>query len=220
MKVKAIIFDKDGVIVDTQPVHFRVFNDYCQLNGWTVTHGEYESFQGTTSTEMFSRIQKAYKVNRSAQELSDEFQTYYMDALAAAPELKLIDEVVHLIQYCYNRGFKLAIASSATRKKIELIMNLFELSPYFQVTVSGHEVARSKPHPDIFLRAAQLLDVQPEDCVVIEDSRNGIMGAKAAQMRTIGYQNPLGNQDLSEADLLIHHFGELMNGSLTANFLH
>ena len=108
----------------------------------------------------------------------------------------------------YENKFKLAVASSAKRERIELVLNRFELTSYFDVIVSGYEVSNSKPHPDIFLKAAEKLKVDPKECIVIEDSANGIRAAKLANMFWIGYNNPISNQDLSEADIIINDFND------------
>ena len=108
----------------------------------------------------------------------------------------------------FKRLFHLSlVASSSSKSTIHLIIEKLRLSTYFQFLVSGTEVANGKPHPDIFLKAAQLHNVSPENCIVIEDSQNGIMGAKRAGMTCVGFRNPgSGQQDLSEADIVIDDY--------------
>jgi HAD superfamily hydrolase (TIGR01509 family) len=212
MNFKAVIFDKDGVIIDTQPLHYKVFNNFCEENFWDISIEEYESFNGTTSIEMFTRIKNNHKIENTVDDLVNMFQKKYIDLIASLKDVKPIFGVDILIKTLHSNGIKLAIASSATRKKIELVLEMFKLEHYFDVIVSGYEVDRSKPAPDIFLRAAELLGMRIEDCIVIEDSANGITAAKSANMRCIGYQNPLGNQDLSNANIIITNFLELING--------
>lgn len=211
MKFKAVIFDKDGVIIDTQPIHYKVFCEFCRDFEWTIGKEEYESFIGTTSIEMFDRIKTKYGVKHSVLELVEMFQLRYVDMIVSLQNEKPISGVDVLIKALHSNGIKLAVASSATRKKIDLVLNMFELQDYFKVTVSGYEVQNSKPAPDIFLSAAKQLGVLPQECVVIEDSANGVIAAKLANMRCVGYQNPLGKQDLSGADLVINHFMELVD---------
>lgn len=213
MNFKAVIFDKDGVIIDTQPYHFQVFTEFCWDFKWDFTVEEYESFIGTTSKEMFTRIKGKYENEYSAEQLSNMFQTRFVDIIASLKNEKPILGVDILIKSLHSNGIKLAVASSATRRKIELVLKMFNLESYFDVIVSGHEVEKSKPYPDIFLKASELLQVSHEECIVIEDSSNGIMASKSAKIRCIGYNNPLGKQDLSKADLIVDDFQELLNGT-------
>jgi len=212
MKFKAVIFDKDGVIIDTQPIHYQVYCDFCVDFEWPISKDEYESFIGMTSFEMFNRLKDKYGTNYTVHELVEMFQLRYVNLIASLENEKPILGVDVLIKALHSNGIKLAVASSATRKKINLVLNMFELKNYFEVTVSGYEVPNSKPAPDIFLRAAYKLGVLPEECVVIEDSYNGIVAAKLANMRCIGYRNPIGKQDLSKADLVVDNFLELSDG--------
>ncbi|BCG59443.1 HAD family hydrolase [Paenibacillus sp. URB8-2] len=215
MRFKAVIFDKDGVIIDTQPIHYRVFCEFCDKFSWNITKSEYESYIGTTSIEMFHRIKKRYSSNIDVSELVDMFQDRYLAIIESLKDERPILGVDILIKQLYSNGIQLAVASSATRRKIKLVLNMFNLSTYFRSIVSGYEVERSKPSPDIFLRAAKDLNIHPEECIVIEDSTNGIFAAKAAGMRSIGYQNPLGQQDLSMADYTISNFNELIESEFS-----
>ncbi|MDP4143379.1 MAG: HAD family phosphatase [Bacillota bacterium] len=211
---KAVIFDKDGVIVNTESIHNKVFNNFCTEHGWTITKEEYEELMGMTSTEKFIRLKQRFDFKDNITALVDSFQYRYIDVIASSKELKPIEGVDILIKNLHKQGIKLAVASSATRKKIELVLDRFDLTKYFHATVSGYEVEKSKPAPDIFLKAAEKLVAAPEECIVIEDSANGVAAAKAANMYCIGYQNPLEHQDLSKADIVIKHFSDLLNSNL------
>ena len=110
----------------------------------------------------------------------------------------------------YNEKYLLAMASSNTRKAIDKVMDIFSLSKYIKVSVSGEEVEKGKPNPEIFLKAAKKLGVEPKNCLIIEDTFVGIQAAKAAGMKCIGFKNPnSGDQDLSGADLVVESFKEL-----------
>lgn len=110
----------------------------------------------------------------------------------------------------YNEKYLLALASSNNRKIVDSIMDRFDLSKYIKVSISGEDVLKGKPNPEIFLKAAKKLDVKPSNCVVIEDAFAGVQAAKAAGMKCIGYKNlNSGKQDLSDADLIVESFSEL-----------
>ncbi|WNQ09656.1 HAD family phosphatase [Paenibacillus aurantius] len=213
MKFNAVIFDKDGVIVNTQPIHYKVFKDFCSEYGWEFTRDDYESFNGTTSMEMFHRINTYYPSDITIDKWVELFQNRYLKEIYNSDKLELITGVKELIVTLSNHGIHLAVASSARKEKINFILNKFDLSPYFDVIVSGYEVARSKPSPDIFLTAAERLGVPSKECIVIEDSTNGVVAAKQAGIYCIGYQNELGKQDLSLANYVVKDLNLLTNSS-------
>ena len=104
----------------------------------------------------------------------------------------------------YQRGIKMALASSSPRSHIDAVLKMFNLTDYFHAIVCGEDTKEGKPSPDIFLNAAKIINTLPEDCIVIEDSYNGVLAAKAANMKCIGFKNPnSGNQDLSNADKIV-----------------
>ena len=118
-----------------------------------------------------------------------------------------------------KQGFLLALASSSPHVQIDYILNKFELKRYFHTIVSGEDVEAGKPHPEIFLKAAELVGARPDSCVVIEDSYHGVTAAKKANMKCIGFINPnSGNQDLSQADMLISSFKDLSAISINQLF--
>lgn len=206
MKFKAIIFDKDGVIIDTKPIHYEVLQSFLKEMGLHITEEEYNHSCGITSIELFKRLNSKFNTNYDINTMVDKFQRKYINTIRENTNIKPIKNVDVLIKKLYENKFKLAVASSAKREKIDLVLNRFGLADYFNAIVSGYEVNNSKPHPDIFLKAAEKLGVDPKECIVIEDSTNGIKAAKAANMFCVGYNNPISNQDLSEADMIINDF--------------
>lgn len=208
MAFKAIIFDKDGVIINTKPIHYEVLSFFLNEMGLYITEEEYNAYCGITSIELFIRLNNKFNKNYDINTMVDKFQRKYINAIRENADIKPIKNVDVLIKKLYENKFKLAVASSAKREKIDLVLSRFELTDYFDVIVSGFEVNNSKPHPDIFLKAAEKLKVDPKECIVIEDSTNGIKAAKSANMFCIGYNNPISNQDLSESDIIINDFND------------
>lgn len=118
--------------------------------------------------------------------------------------VKAIAGAVQLIKYLHAKGYRLAVASSSPKADIIRNLTALGLLDCFEVLVSGEEVARSKPAPDIFLKAAEWLSVDPKTCLVIEDTKHGSQAAKAAQMTCIGFANPdYPLQDLSACDSIV-----------------
>jgi HAD superfamily hydrolase (TIGR01509 family) len=137
-------------------------------------------------------------------------RTFFNDAFDNKEDLYLLDGVEDLIKELHAAGMQLVVASSAANVTIERVFNRFNLHPYFTHKVSGEDFPKSKPHPAIFQQAAFLAKTPVENCVVIEDSTNGIIAAKAAGIYCVGYDSVNSKlQDYSLADEVISHFNEL-----------
>ena len=125
-------------------------------------------------------------------------------------DYKPVPGVTELLERLREMEIPMAIASSSPRQFIEAVIEKIGIKQYFTEWLSGEEAEHSKPEPDIFLKVAGLLNVEPDECIVIEDSTSGIIAAKKAGMRCIGYRNVnSGNQDLSEADMIVNKIEEI-----------
>jgi len=207
---KCIIFDMDGVIIDSEPIHFKIEKKLFKNLGLAISDEKQDSFVGTASRPMWLHIKNKYKLNQSLEELVEMGRTSYMDYLLSQENEKPMPGVAELIKELYRNNVKLVVASSASIKNIEIVLKMFNLERFFQTKVSGDEVNNGKPAPDTFLYAAKIIGAQPEECIVIEDSKNGVEAAKSARMRCIGFENPnSGKQDLSSADIVINSFSEV-----------
>jgi HAD superfamily hydrolase (TIGR01509 family) len=159
---------------------------------------------------MWDAIVKKHKIADQPEELMKKEHVLYMKHLVDANDLQPIDGVIELINELYEKNLKLILASSSRMEVINIILQKFKLSDLFIAKVSGSELENSKPHPEIFLRSAALIRSEPSQCVVIEDSKNGVTAAKAAGMKCIGFSNPSsGDQNLVSADMVIRSFKEL-----------
>ena len=208
--IQTVIFDMDGVIIDSEPVYFEIDKQMFEELNIAVSFEEHCSYVGTSSQNMWNAIITKHGVAEQPAELMRKEYSLYLEHLANAKDLQPIDGVVELIHELYKDNFKLVLASSSQMASIDIVLNKFKLDELFIAKVSGSELAHSKPHPEIFLRSARLIKSDPSECIVIEDSKNGVTAAKAAGMKCIGFLNPnSGHQDLKNADLVIHSFGEL-----------
>ena len=210
--MQAVIFDMDGVIIDSEPLHFRLDRQMFNELDITLTHREYKSFLGTSGHEMFSQIIDRFGLDRSVKELVKEERRRYLDMLIEEG-IPMIPGIPELVSALSGAGMHLAVASSAPHEQIDLVMRDSvpdgDLGRFFPVRVSGDDVDRSKPDPAIFLKTAELLGIAPEDCWVIEDSENGIKAARSAGMSCIAYENPnSGLQSFSQANHRIRQIGE------------
>ena len=208
--IQTVIFDLDGVIIDSEPVHFRLEKQMLDELQIAVSSEEHNSYVGMSSENMWATIVSRHNLSYQPAELVQKKYSLYIDHLLNEQNLHPIPGVADLIKELYENNFKLIIASSSPAEVIDAILKKFDLSKYFSATISGTELTHSKPHPEIFLRAAKLADSRPDECVVIEDSENGVTAAKAAGMKCIGFANPnSGVQDLIRADIIIKSFERL-----------
>lgn len=205
--MKAIIFDMDGVIIDSEPLHMKLERELLKEFGGKISKEEHDTFVGTTDYHMWSTFKDKFNLEPSVDEL---IKTKKERFIRNIHKVELVDNFYEFMLELYNEGYPLALASSNNRKNVDLIMERFDLDKYLKVSISGEEVVNSKPDPEIFLKAAKKLDVKPQNCLVIEDAIAGVLAAKSAGMKCIGLKNPnSGNQDLSKADLVVESFKEL-----------
>ncbi len=194
----------DGVIVDSEPVHQRLEREMYASLGLSISEVEHKSYVGTSAVDMWNMISRKHKLSKTPEELLLIGRRQYWEALDNN-EVPLVHGVKSIITTFHHLGFTLQVASSATRPTVDKVIAHFQLDEYFSHRIGGNEVTKSKPEPEIFLRAAQQSGSAPNCCVVIEDSTNGIRAALKAGMRCIGYANSgTGEQDLSAADWVVN----------------
>ncbi len=211
--IRTVIFDMDGVIIDSESAYFKIDKQMFEELNIEVSFEEQCSYVGTSSQNMWDTIIKKHGILDEPEGLMRKEYDLYLEYLRNASDLGPIDGVRELINSLHENNFTLVLASSSRMETIDLVLNKFNLADLFKIKVSGSELVHSKPHPEIFLRAAQLIRSEPKECIVIEDSKNGVAAAKAAGMKCIGFKNPdSGDQDLTSADIVIRSFGELNVG--------
>ena len=208
--IKTVIFDMDGVIVDTEPVHKYAYYQHFNELGIEVSEQLYASFTGNSTRNVFQKIKDTFNLEHDVEELILRKRHLFNEAFDTKPDLELIEGVHDLIKNLHGNGMQLILASSASKSTINRVFTRFDLYPYFTHTVSGEDFPKSKPDPAIFLHAASLSVFPKEHCIVIEDSTNGVQAAKSADIFCIGYHSDNSkHQDLSLADHIIHDFSEI-----------
>ncbi len=200
----------DGVIVDTEPVHHYAYIEHFKQLNIDVSPEMYASFTGNSTKNIYERLKGIYDLKQDVQHLVETKRNLFNDAFDSKEDLYLLEGVETLIKDLHRNGMQLILASSSAKVTIDRIFNRFGLHQYFTHLVSGEDFPQSKPHPAIFEHAAFLSQTPRENCIVIEDSTNGIKAANAAGIYCIGYNSVHSKmQDLSTADQVIQRFDEL-----------
>jgi HAD superfamily hydrolase (TIGR01509 family) len=208
--IKTVIFDMDGVIVDTEPVHHYAYNQHFKQLNIDVSPEMYATFTGNSTKNIFERLKAQYNLSDDVPTLVETKRNLFNEAFDSKEDLYLLDGVEDLIKDLHQNGMQLVLASSSATVTINKIFNRFGLHQYFTHIVSGEDFPKSKPHPAIFQQAAFLAKTPVENCIVIEDSTNGILAAKSAGIYCIGYDSFHSKmQDYSMADRVIRNFDEL-----------
>lgn len=208
--IKAVIFDMDGVVVNTEPIGYHANQQLYKSLNITVSDDVYSTFIGNSDKNIIQKLKDLYPISLSHDELLEENYRYFFEAFETIEDLEMLPGVKDLIVDFYTNGMRLILASSASKKKIEKVFDRFGLHQYFDYKISGEDFEFSKPHPAIFQEAVAKSGFTKEECIVIEDSTNGIKAAKAAGIYCIGYvgEDSMG-QDTSLADKVIKDFKEL-----------
>jgi HAD superfamily hydrolase (TIGR01509 family) len=185
--VDAVIFDLDGVLIDSESAWASVREQLTRESGGRWHEGAQEEMMGMSSSEWSRYMHSKLGVPMEP----DEISAAVVEGLEAhyRRRVPLLPHAVQTVRALAER-WPLAVASSANRPLIDLVLELAGMAGLFRATVSSEEVARGKPAPDVYIEAARRLDTAPERCVAVEDSTNGIRSARAAGMRVIAVPRP------------------------------
>ncbi len=219
MALQAVLFDMDGVIVDTEPLHrkayFQVFSDL----GMDVSEKLYTSFTGLSTFRTIENLKENFDIPLETQEVMRRKRAYFKTYFDTDPDFDLIPGVKDLIIRYYEAGITLVLASSATMTSINMMFDRFDLHGYFKGKISGADLAESKPNPEIFLKAAEISGQPKEKCMVIEDATNGILAAHRAGIFCSAYRSQHSKQqDYSLANLVVSDFRELEPEKINSYF--
>ncbi|MFC2040915.1 HAD family hydrolase [Chloroflexota bacterium] len=198
---KAVIWDMDGVIIDTAPYHLKAWREVFRKSGVNFTEEQFRQGFGQRNDTIIRSV------------LGEKVSQYEIDSISAEKEenfrleirqnIKPLAGVIELMKSLAERRFKMALASSAPIENIQLLIHGLGIDKYFQSIISGEDVTEGKPSPQVFLLAAEKLGVKPWRCVVIEDAVAGVTAARRAGMHCVAVTNTHPEASLSGADLVV-----------------
>ena len=202
--IEAVVFDLDGVLVDSEPIHFRAANRVLARYGAAISAAEYRGFIGLGEAATWEAWREHSHIPAVVTTLIAAHTQARLDEIAAGVDA--IDDAVQLARRLRESGMRLAIASSSTKAIIDALLRALAVDDIFAVRISGEDpdVQESKPAPDVYLTAAARLGVEVAACLAIEDSGPGVCAAKRAGMTCIAVPNRwTADQDFSEADVVL-----------------
>ncbi len=208
MQFDAVIFDMDGVILDSEP-HYAVLekNLFISLK-LNISEIEHRTFVGMSMRNMWKKIKANHSTHFSEDQLVELHQNIMVEFFENSDDLELMPNLFELLT-TLKKDYKLALASSSSHRLIDIITYKLDIRSFFDCFVSGEDVEKSKPNPEIFLLTAKKMAVDTKRCLVIEDSSHGITAAKEAGMKCVGYNGSNTSvQNLSNADVVIGDFVE------------
>tara|TARA_B100001564_G_scaffold135009_1_gene113257 strand:+ start:1210 stop:1893 length:684 start_codon:yes stop_codon:yes gene_type:complete len=210
LMLKAVLFDMDGVIVDTEPLHHKAYLQMFEKMGIEVSEAMYNGFTGQSTRSICMQLCRFFNLKNNPEELVQIKRNNFTKLFFEDDDLQLISGVEKLIKEYHKNGLTLVLASSASMFTINNVTKRFKLDPYFTDKLSGADLKISKPHPEIFINATNAANVNPNECMVIEDSTNGIKAAKSAGIFCTAYKGENSkNQDYTLADKLITNYEEI-----------
>lgn len=196
-----VIFDMDGVLADTGPIHFESWVKMAKEIGVKFTRDLFEQTFGQQSPTITRKLVGSAIDETLILQWSNLKESYYREMVK--DKLEPLPGVINIIKDLKSKGFKLAIGSSGPSENVELLLTTLKIKDLFDVIITAAEVKKGKPEPDVFLVAANFLDINPKNCVVIEDAPVGIQAANNAGMKSIALTTTHDKKELLAANLIV-----------------
>jgi len=213
--IKGFLFDLDGVIVDTAVFHFQAWRRLAQKLGGDFTEEQNEQLKGVSRVDSLKKI-----IEWTGATVSDEeFQTlmvekneWYLELVQGLGPQDALPGALNFLQTAYDQGVRIALGSAS--KNAPMILEKLGITPLFTAIIDGNNVVNGKPHPEVFLKGAEALGLEPSECVVFEDSIAGVQAAKTGGMSSVG----IGDAETLQADIHFTALGETTPEALIAHF--
>lgn len=210
----AALFDMDGTMTDNMAFHLRAWKLFCERYGLQVSESEIRQQFGHTNREHFEHFFGRQVNEAEAYRLGEEKEEIYREIFQH--ELKPVEGLIHLLESLKSRNFRLAVATSAPRSNVGFVLDNLGVRNWFDALIDAEDVSRGKPDPEVFLKAAQRLNMNPAQCLVFEDSRYGIQAALAAGMKVVALTTTHQADYLTGAHRIIGNFSEISPETVAA----
>ena len=204
----AVAFDMDGVLIDSQPLHYEIDIEVLKACNYPATLEDVTPYTGMSNPDRWPKYKQTLGLAPSVDRLI-ELQTQIMIEIFTKTNLTPIDGIPALLQYLYANNIPCGVTSSSSHELINLVLEKCKIGQYFTHLISGEDVKVGKPAPDIYLKAAKAFGLPPQQCIAFEDAPSGILAAKNAGFTCIAYVNPnTHGQDFTHADHVVTHYDQ------------
>lgn len=211
--IKAVIFDLDGTLIDSMWLWKAIDIEYLEQFSIPLPDDLQKSIEGMSFSETALYFKERFKIPHSVDEIKNEWNRMAAEYYSSRVPLK--EHVVILLEELTKKGIKLGIGTSNSKELVSLIVDKFELNKYFESIRTSCEVDKGKPHPDIFLKVAEDLGVNKEQCLVFEDIPNGLVAANSASMRSVAiydeFSKTMDNEKKTLSNYFIHSYKEAID---------
>jgi beta-phosphoglucomutase len=213
--IKGFLFDLDGVIVDTAVFNFKAWRRLAQKLGGDFTEEQNEQLKGVSRVDSLNKIIEwtgATVSDEEFQSLMVEKNEWYLELVQGLGPQDALPGALNFLQTAYDQGIKIALGSAS--KNAPMILEKLGITPLFTAIIDGNNVVNGKPHPEVFLKGAEALGLEPSECVVFEDSIAGVQAAKTGGMSSVG----IGDAETLQADIHFTALGDTTPEALVAHF--
>jgi beta-phosphoglucomutase len=213
--IKGFLFDLDGVIVDTAVFHFQAWRRLAQKLGGDFTEEQNEQLKGVSRVDSLNKIIEwtgATVNDEEFQSLMVEKNEWYLELVQGLGPQDALPGALNFLQTAFDQGIKIALGSAS--KNAPMILEKLGITPLFTAIIDGNNVVNGKPHPEVFLKGAEALGLEPSECVVFEDSIAGVQAAKTGGMSSVG----IGDAETLQADIHFTALGDTTPEALVAHF--
>ena len=213
--IKGFLFDLDGVIVDTAVFHFQAWRRLAQKLGGDFTEEQNEQLKGVSRVDSLKKIIEWTGTTVSDEEFQSlmvEKNEWYLELVQGLGPQDALPGALDFLQTAYDQGLKIALGSAS--KNAPMILEKLGITPLFTAIIDGNNVVNGKPHPEVFLKGAEALGLEPSECVVFEDSIAGVQAAKTGGMSSVG----IGDAETLQADIHFTALGDSTPEALVAHF--